>query len=295
MTAVPVPLLRPAMAASPSEMHHATTDPTLACCGFSHQRRFGQSSGCLIWPHRFGAMAWRRRGALEGRSARAVGPIEQAGREEERTATTFDLVLERFEDGGYETAVRFMAPIRDLGSLQALREAIRGRCALVALEAEYEQVEFDFKHSRERILKKVKLQQSIELVYMYEMRFHAAFAWLMQALESSRSDAVPVAVRNRIIAVLGILAMRRGEIEYCLECASSASSYRSRRSRRLRPLRSPDNKERPRRSATQPARHLPPRGVSRTAVEMSKQAGSPLKWHSTCGERLGSAVKLYSS
>ena len=39
----------------------------------------------------------------------------------------FDLIQDRFEDGGYKTAMAFAAPIRDLTSLQQLRESVRGR------------------------------------------------------------------------------------------------------------------------------------------------------------------------
>ena len=135
------------------------------------------------------------------------------------------LVLEKFEDGGYETAVRFMAPIKDLGSLAELREAIRGRGprALSGLQAEYEQIKLDPEPSREQVLKKVQLEQSSDSFTCTKGSFSRPAAWLQKALESSRPAVVPAKVRSRLRAVLGIVAMRRGEIENCLECAGPSS------------------------------------------------------------------------
>ena len=70
---------------------------------------------------------------------------------------------------------------------------------------------------------KLRLEQSIGFVHMYEGRFRDAGTWLEKALETGRSDLVPAKTRNRIMAVLGIVAMRRGEIENCLECAGPSS------------------------------------------------------------------------
>jgi hypothetical protein len=35
----------------------------------------------------------------------------------QKRAVVYDIILDKFENGGYSTAVQFMAPIRDLGSL----------------------------------------------------------------------------------------------------------------------------------------------------------------------------------
>ena len=151
------------------------------------------AAAVVIWLLDLAPASWKglnstsRRG-LENSGARRAGtndnPIPEAG----RSPVTYDLVLEKFEDGGYDTAVRFMAPIKDLGSLQELREAIRGRGrrALAALRADYEQLSLDTKSGSEQILKKVELEQSIGFVHMYDGRFLEATSWLEKALETSR-------------------------------------------------------------------------------------------------------------
>ena len=113
-----------------------------------------------------------------------------AGATAKRSANVYEIVLDKFEDGGYDTAVRFMAPIRDLGSLEELRESVRGRGrrALSALRADYDRLPpLDSKPNREQILKKVQLEQSIGFVHMYDGRFLEATSWLERALETSRA------------------------------------------------------------------------------------------------------------
>ncbi len=190
----------------------------------------GVAAGAVIWLADLRAPGSKAgvptvRGGPNVDGTRRGGLVDKVAGGDRRAGTTFELVLETFEDGGYGTAVRFMAPIKDPGSLAELREAIRGRGprALAALEADYARIKLDSKASREQILEKVNLEQSIGFVHMYDGRFPEASAWLRKALESSRPAVVPSAVRNRLKAVLGIVAMRRGEIENCLECAGPSS------------------------------------------------------------------------
>jgi tetratricopeptide (TPR) repeat protein len=190
----------------------------------------GVAAGAVIWLLGLVPPIWNGAGATPRRDsgtdgAQGAGLVGNPVGEVGRSAKTFDLVLEKFEDGGYGTAVRFMAPIKDLGSLSELREAIGGRgpLALSGLQAEYQQIKLDRDPSREQVLKKVELEQSIGFVYMYEGRFLEAATWLSKALESSQPAVVPATVRSRLKAVLGIVAMRRGEIENCLECAGPSS------------------------------------------------------------------------
>jgi FG-GAP-like repeat/ASPIC and UnbV len=190
----------------------------------------GVAAGVVFWLVGPGLPMWPGEGARHTRRHETDGlrsgpGVEEPAGEGRGIAKTFDLVLEKFEDGGYETAVRFMAPVKDPGSLTELREAVRSRGprALAALEAEYAQIKLDQEPSREQLLKKVQIERSIGFVQMYEGRFREASAWLEKAHGTSRSVLVPAKVRSRITAVLGIVAMRRGEIENCLECAGPSS------------------------------------------------------------------------
>ncbi len=118
-----------------------------------------------------------------------------------------------------------MAPFHDRGSLQELREAVRGRGrrGIAALRAQYDQLELDAPPTPAQISKKLSLEQSIGMVYTYEGKFLEAATWIEKALETSGAPEVPASSRNRLKVVLGILALRRGEIENCLECVGPSS------------------------------------------------------------------------
>ncbi len=190
----------------------------------------GVAACVVIWLAGLFPPMWTGAGELRPRGLGADGAQgapkgEDSAGEDRRKARKFELILEKFEDGGYETVVRFMAPIKDLGSLGELRAAIGGRGprALAALEAEYALFKLESEPSAEQVQKKLRLEQSIGFVHMYEGRFRDAGAWLEKALETGRSALVPAKTRSRLMAVLGIVAMRRGEIENCLECAGPSS------------------------------------------------------------------------
>jgi hypothetical protein len=137
----------------------------------------------------------------------------------------YDLVLIAFEDGGYATAAQYMAPIRDPSSLQELREAIRGRGrrGLSILRPKYEKLHLDAPPTPKQLEEKMGLEEAIGFLHMYEGKFLEAAAWLQKALESGKGAEVPASEHNRLLAVLGIIAMRRGEIENCLECVGPSS------------------------------------------------------------------------
>ncbi len=189
----------------------------------------GVAAAAVVWLLDLTPVAWRRAGG-RARASAASGSA-QASHDTlvspgaESRSAVYDVILDKFEDGGYATAVRYMAPIRDLGSLEELRDAVRGRGrrGLAALRSQYKRLHIDTPATREQTLEKVSLEQSIGFVHMYEGKFSEAAVWLERALESSRLPAVPAPVRNRLVAVLGIIAMRRGEIENCLDCIGPSS------------------------------------------------------------------------
>ena len=145
--------------------------------------------------------------------------------EESPGGGVYELIQDRFEDGGYKTAMTFAAPIHDLGSLQELRESVRGRGrrGITELRGLYDKLRPDTPPSKRQKLEKASLEQSIGLVYMYEGRFLEAASWLEKSLESCQGPEFNDATRNRLRAVLGIVAMRRGEVENCLECVGPSS------------------------------------------------------------------------
>ncbi len=126
-------------------------------------------------------------GRTPGRSLETSGSLEV-----QKKAAVYDIVFDKFEDGGYTTATQFMAPIRDLGSLQELREAVRGRGrrGISTVRAQLEQLMVASPLTHEQIVKKLSLEQSIGLLYMYEGKFLEAASWLEKALETSRPPDV---------------------------------------------------------------------------------------------------------
>ena len=137
----------------------------------------------------------------------------------------FELIQDRFEDGGYKTAMAFAAPIRDLTSLQQLRESVRGRGrrGISELRRLYDKLHFDNPPTKQQLIEKASVEQSIGFVFMYEGKFLDASFWFEKSLETSKGPEFSAAVRNRLRALLGIVALRRGEIENCLECVGPSS------------------------------------------------------------------------
>ena len=163
------------------------------------------------------AIPWR--GGLQGTLVRRTDKqqaIDSKG--------VYELIQDRFEDGGYKTAIAFATSIRDPGSLQQLRESVRGRGrrGITELRGLYDKLRPDTPPTKQQAIEKASLEQSIGLLYMYEGKFLEATSWLEKSLASCQGPEFPAA-RNRLRALLGIVALRRGEVENCLECVGPSS------------------------------------------------------------------------
>jgi hypothetical protein len=155
----------------------------------------------------------------------AVGHEASKGDETHGRKVEYDLVLATFEDGGYAKAMEYMPPLRDPTSLPELREAVRGRGrrGLAVLQPKYDKLHLDAPPTAKQLKEKLALEQTIGALEMYEGDFAQATSWIKKALETGRALDVPATDRNRLLAVLGIIAMRRGEIENCLACVGPSS------------------------------------------------------------------------
>ena len=91
------------------------------------------------------------------------------------------------------------------------------------MRARYDQLRPDSPPTARQLLDQGSLEQSLGLLYMYEGRFLDATSWLKKALETNRKAGAPADVCNRLVAMLGIVAMRRGEVDNCLECIGPSS------------------------------------------------------------------------
>ncbi len=129
------------------------------------------------------------------------------------------------DDAGLEVARIFTAPIHDRGSLAELRSAIelRGRLGLAVLQAESDAVKLNFRAPREEVAQAARLLHQIGLLNLYEGRFSEATAAFRKTLELGRPGDIPVRDRSARAALLGIVALRRGEAENSLKNPGGSS------------------------------------------------------------------------
>jgi hypothetical protein len=190
----------------------------------------GVAAGVVIWILNPGSADREQSRRLHRLNAAGEEPsgAKGAGVEASRApeaGVVYDVIMDRFEDGGYQTAVGFMVPIKDPRSLGELREAVRGRGrrGISALREKYDRLGTHSAPTREQLQEKFSLEESLGSLYMYEGKFLEAASWFERAFETSRTAGAPASTRSSLKAKLGIVALRRGEIENCLECVGSAS------------------------------------------------------------------------
>jgi hypothetical protein len=124
-------------------------------------------------------------------------------------------------NGGLPIAVEYTGSIRDTDSLQELREAVetRGRRALEARRGELEQL----RTRTSQPASIIRLHYEIGLLSTYEGRFGDAAASFERALALCGTESAASQMRHDLIALLGITALRRGEIDNCIECLGPSS------------------------------------------------------------------------
>jgi hypothetical protein len=125
-----------------------------------------------------------------------------------------------FENAGYPTACRFTGPIADRSSIGQLSAAIkgRGRRGIDALLSELRSIPPNSPQGSVRVF---QIQASLALLSMYEGNFDQAAASIESALAAS--SAMPSGLRANMGALLGVVHLRRGETDNCLECLGPSS------------------------------------------------------------------------
>ena len=124
-------------------------------------------------------------------------------------------------DGGVTLANEYTGEIRDPESLDDLRLAIqeRGRGGLAALEAEFADLQ-QARAAHERI---AELYYKIGTLLMYSGRFEEAAGAIEKSLAIGEADRMPALARARLILLLGLIALRRGEVDNCIQCVGPSS------------------------------------------------------------------------
>jgi hypothetical protein len=115
--------------------------------------------------------------------------------------------------------------IRDPSSLGELRDAIRMRVSRGIMEqrAEYDGLHVGPTVTSQQAMQAIPLARSIAFSYMQDGDFDQAVSWLEEGLAMSRMEQFPANIRAEFHALLGINALRRGEIDNCIACAGPSS------------------------------------------------------------------------
>ncbi|MFI5454111.1 MAG: FG-GAP-like repeat-containing protein [Isosphaerales bacterium] len=118
-----------------------------------------------------------------------------------------------------------MGPVRDEGSLEEWQQAILGRSrrGLGYWRARADNLALDSPPTAEQATLAIRTWRAIAFLEMYEGRFAEAKSWLERGLALSRTSGVSAEDRAYLRALLGIAALRRGEIENCLDCLGPSS------------------------------------------------------------------------
>ncbi len=127
-----------------------------------------------------------------------------------------------FENAGFGSASAYTGPIEDRRSLDQVRHAIRGR-AQRGLRDMAEALRSIGPDSPDRSLTSFRLQGSMALLHMYSGKFDEAAATLEHALSEPVDSRVPPGLYFNLQAMLGVIHLRRGETENCLECIGPSS------------------------------------------------------------------------
>ncbi len=136
------------------------------------------------------------------------------------------LTTQGFEDGGVGLANEFTGTIHDPSDLGAIRQALLNRPKLArgVMEAEVDRLHVGPRAPAGEIAYALAVRRNLGLLAMYEGRFDDATGVFEKDLALARSSpALPTAARLDLMALLGIVAMRRGEVANCIECVGPSS------------------------------------------------------------------------
>jgi hypothetical protein len=127
------------------------------------------------------------------------------------------------DDSGFELASRYSASVADRGSLAACYASAAGRSergiaeilSLIDQLAAARPRPPDYDHRR------AMLQTFVGLLHMYDGRFTEASSWFGKA--AAENPDIAREVRANLLALRGVAALRRGEIENCVACLGPSS------------------------------------------------------------------------
>ncbi len=91
------------------------------------------------------------------------------------------------------------------------------------LQAECERLHVGPQSSQTEAARAGRIFYERGLLEMYEGRFSDATSAFQRSLEIGRSSGIPLRVQSDLMVLLGIVAMRRGEVDNCIACVGPSS------------------------------------------------------------------------
>ena len=152
-------------------------------------------------------------------------PVTRHDEDRRRKSEAIFLDQDKIEDGGFGVASEYTGSIQDHRSLSELREALnaRGRVGLAVLQAECDKLVVGVQTPRDAMAHAGRLWYQRGLLEIYVGRFSEASVSFQKSLEIGRSAGIPSRPRSNLMALLGITALRRGEVDNCIGCMGASS------------------------------------------------------------------------
>jgi hypothetical protein len=161
--------------------------------------------------------------AVTSRPAAASSQRKKAGasgRSDPRVPVFSDNYM---DDSGYDLAFRYSAPIADRGSLSQCYDSAAGRSTrgIADLQSLIAELAIAQPRPPDYDRRRAMLQIFIGLLHMYDGRFTDASSWFQKAMAENPDLAREE--RANLLALCGVAALRRGEVENCMACVGPSS------------------------------------------------------------------------
>ncbi len=173
---------------------------------------------------RLGKLAVALGGEHDGAGSRWMPATANAGSEPSPSQEfRFPLfTTEGFENAGFGTATRFTGPIADRSSLADVRAAIATRSER-GIRACLEELRSVPDGVPDQAVRRLKAEYSLILLLMYQGKFNDAALWTERAIADAGAPGTPNGLQINLRALLGVIHLRRGETENCIECIGPSS------------------------------------------------------------------------
>ncbi len=154
-------------------------------------------------------------------------PLPQAGPTAPADQPTAPPVVDRtglIEDGGLGLASLFSGSIRDPESLDEIRAMVgdRGPVGVAVFQAEVD-ARLGPNPPPDEVAHRGRMQRNLGLLLLYEGRFDEAGAAFAGALEKGRATGLDARAQAELVALRGVAALRRGEVDNCILCLGPSS------------------------------------------------------------------------